>query len=667
MFWKKKEITEKLLRKDEVELDDYGPDEIKNEKSKNTQPNNNTDNNFIFYGRDNKFTKQLEIYATLKSLKNEKEIENPKNKKLVLVVVDSNSPMKLLSYKICESFGQFPEYQNLEGLDAINLQKMDEEKKILPTEGNVGDFLRNGDIIYLELISNEIWIKTNLTMSNVINKNAKLNITMDIKIKRESIFQELRYKLLKCGIMCYLNKFSKSENNFHYIISEFTIFIPEQGIIEESKLKTVDIMKIKQLFGFKNNIKIQIKFYPVEFVLFQKLKAIPKPKKEKIYKKKLLWDKFKVSRFRDLLYNKKYIREKEYIFKYIKSLFKEKSLLSKCYVYSLDDDYNTEVTENTYEETKCDKIDEEKDLSILNINNEVDKSQDIIDIDNEQKKNTSLLLNKSSMLNKSIRSSRNSNVINTSNSFTEDNKFDNKSDNKYTLIVIPPHQYDEENENEISFSNKKYSTKNLNLRNSLINNNINIDEEINELEDNIGNIENKKAQVFKPRRNSFYNSNIKKNLPYGTLDFEIIEKNNLLEKDDEIIIYKDLKPKAIVKNKKGLANALENQNKINLCYDFEIYFDKAKFTDFISGLNLMSIKKGALENCTIPHFRGFKDVKKKNRTKKRKKRKINNTASSSYYGQIFPTKRMNFEIGIFSIFIFGIFMYLSYLVSNTYY
>ena len=112
---------------------------------------------------------------------------------------------------------------------------------------------------------------------------------------------------------------------------------------------------------------------------------------------------------------------------------------------------------------------------------------------------------------------------------------------------------------------------------------------------------------------------------------------------------------------------MENQNKINLCYDFEIYFDKAKFTDFISGLNLMSIKKGALENCTIPQFRGFKDVKKKNRTKKRKKRKINNTASSSYYGQIFPTKRMNFEIGIFSIFIFGIFMYLSYLVSNTYY
>ena len=98
--------------------------------------------------------------------------------------------MELLSYKICETFGQFPEYQNLEGLTATNLTKMDEEKKNLPLEGKVGDVLRNGDIIYLDLISNEIWIKTNITMSNVTNKNLKLNISLDIKVKRESSFKE---------------------------------------------------------------------------------------------------------------------------------------------------------------------------------------------------------------------------------------------------------------------------------------------------------------------------------------------------------------------------------------------------------------------------------------------------------------------------------------------
>ena len=291
MFGKKKEINLKFLGKnEEEELEDVNSGNPKKDKNKNTQIKN-TDNNFIFYGSDNKFTKQLEIYATLKSIKDQNEIRIAKNKKLVLVVVDSNFPMKLLSYKICESFGQFPEYQNLEGLNAINLKKMDEEKKILPTEGKVGDFVRNGDIIYLELVSNEIWIKTNISMGNLINKNLKLNLSMDVKVRRESTFKELRYRLLKCGIMCYLNKFSKRENNFHYIISEFTIFTSEHGIIEENRLKTLDEMKIKQLFDFKNNMKIQNKFYPVEFVLFQKLKAIPRPKKEKGRNKKKYYGK----------------------------------------------------------------------------------------------------------------------------------------------------------------------------------------------------------------------------------------------------------------------------------------------------------------------------------------------------------------------------------------
>ena len=286
MFGRKKEITQKFIVRDDEEIDDVNnQNEPKKEKNKNALINN-SENNFIFYGSNNKFSKQLEIYATLKSTKDSNENLNPKNKKLILIVVDSNSPMEMLSYKICESFGQSPEYQNLEGLTPTNLTKMDEEKKNLPTEGKVGDVLRNGDIIYLDFVSNEIWIKVNISMSNVINKSSLFNVSMDVKIKNESSFRELRYKLLKCGIMCYLDKFSKSENKFHYIISQYTISTPTHGNIEENKLKTFDDMKIKQLFTFKNNMKIGIKFYPLEFVLFQKLKTISIPKKEKVNRKK---------------------------------------------------------------------------------------------------------------------------------------------------------------------------------------------------------------------------------------------------------------------------------------------------------------------------------------------------------------------------------------------
>ena len=552
---------------------------------------------------------------------------------------------------------------------------MDEEKKILPTEGKVGDFVRNGDIIYLELVSNEIWIKTNISMGNLINKNLKLNLSMDVKVRRESTFKELRYRLLKCGIMCYLNKFSKRENNFHYIISEFTIFTSEHGIIEENRLKTLDEMKIKQLFDFKNNMKIQNKFYPVEFVLFQKLKAIPRPKKEKgSNKRKILWDKFKVLRFRDLLYNKKYRREKEYIFNYIKNLFKEKILLSKCYVYSIDDDYNKDITENTYEETntKYDKNEDEKDFSCLNINNEINDRQDNINIENVTKRNISVdinkitPLNKSTLLNKSKTESIN-NSINTCSSFSIEGKF--------TLIVVPPKNI-ENDENELSFNNKKYSTKNFQFKNKLINKIDNDDDDDDDDDDEDFSKEkknlivNKKTTIFKTRKVSLH-ENHKKDA-FGTLDFEIPEKNELLEnKDDEFIIYKDLKPKVIVKNTKALANAFRNSNKFNLCNDFESYFDKDKFIDFISGLHLMNIQKGVLETSTIPSFRGFKTVQKKKNislhNKRKKKKKMSKNVSSSFYGQFFPVKRFNFEIGIFGLFIFGIFLYLSYLVSNTYY
>ena len=401
---------------------------------------------------------------------------------------------------------------------------------------------------------------------------------------------------------------------------------------------------------------------------FKNLKQYLDQKKKKAIKKKLLWDKFKVSRFRDLLYNKKYKSEKNYIFNYIKKLFKEKIVFSKCYVYSIDDDYNKDTTENAYEETttKYDKNEDEKDLSCLNINNEIEGSNDIeLDIKGNKSAleiNKITALNKSTILNKA-KTEAVSSFVNTSTSFSIENKF--------TLIVVPPNDQEEDDENRLSFTNKKYSTKNLNIKNKFIKKSPNKIEDNDE--DDSNEIENKKTSVFNTRKVSFYASPSK--VAYGTLDFEIIEANELLENkdddDDELIIYKDLKPKAIVKKTKEMENDYVNQ-KVNLCNDFENYFDKEKFIDFISGLNLMNIQKGVLENSTIPHFRGFKFIQKKKNSIslhniKKKKKRISKNGSSSFYAQNFPVKRFNCEIGVFGIFIFGILLYLSYLVSSTYY
>ena len=573
MFGKKKEITQKFIVINEDEQEDSNSIASKGEKTKNSGQDT-ADNNFIFYGGDNKFTKQLEIYATLKDY--EKEKPNSKNKKLVLIVVDSTSPIEYLSYKICESFGQFPEYQNLEGLTATNLTKMDEEKKILPTEGKVGDILRNGDIIYLDLISNEIWIKINFFMSNISDKSEKLNISMDVKIKNELTFRELRYKLLKCGIICYLNKFTKSEYNFHYIISKFSLIHSVHGYIDENKLKTFENMRIKQLFKFKDSMKLEIKFYPLEFVLFQKLKAISIPKKEKTKKKKFLWDKFKSLRFEKLLNYNYYYIEKEYIFKYIKKIFESKTLQSRCYIYYIDNDNNLDVADDALDDNKKE---DEKDLSILNINYS-SESNEYIEMEKDLKRHKSVSHLNNSFLNRSRTKTINGSMLNNISLIEE---------NKYSLIVVPS--------NDDQFRNKKLSSKNL-LENLEVDAD-NIIKEESEDENEIF--------VHKNRKNSFKKKSSKK-ITYGALNFDFFNKEDLLEEeDDELIIYKDLKPKEIMKKPRGKSrmNIYEKNNKIDLCDDFNKYFDKNKFIDFISGLFLMYIKKGYLEKCTIPNFRGL--------------------------------------------------------------
>jgi hypothetical protein len=546
--------------------------------------------------------------------------------------------MELLSYKIRESFGQFPEYQNLEGLTATNLTKMDEEKKILPTEGKVGDFLGNGDIIYLDLISNEIWIKVTITLSNVINKKSQLNVSMDIKVKNELTFRELRYKILKFGIMCFSDNFKKSDLQYHYIISEYSISTPTHGNIEDNKLRTIDDMKIKQLFTFKNNMKIGIKFYPLEFVLFQKLKAISISKKEKPPKRKIL-EKFKFLKFRELLINKRYKSEKDFIFNYIKNLLKNEIILSKCYIYSFFDNTKSDIIDDNYEDNKKE---EDKDCSFQNAINGLE--EDNIDFDISGRKKSLGQFNNS--LSKSSFNKTSKVLAESSGSYLLE-------DSKCNLIIIPQKKEDDEKAMN-NFKNKNYqSTKILDLSE---NDDINFNELIKS--------DNKDFYVRKNIRKKSDKMNPKVGTS-GVLDFEIIEKEDLLEKDDDMFIYKDLRPKELIKKKKLYGK--NNYKDSDLCDDFEKYLQKINFINFICGLYLMNIQKGALEKCTLPHLRGYKVTEKKimSNNKKKKKKKIKD--SVSYYNQIFPLKRLNCELSIFSIFIFGILIFLSYLISNTYY
>ena len=199
-------------------------------------------------------------------------------------------------------------------------------------------------------------------------------------------------------------------------------------------------------------------------------------------------------------------------------------------------------------------------------------------MENISKRNKSVYQGNKSIVN---RSSRTQTIYDTTN-----NNINLLEEDKYILIVIPPASEEEEEQvkfNIGSLNNKIYSPKNLNL---LDNNELNdIEYNINEVdeddESDIG------VSIKKNRRNSYLkkSSAKEKQKIYGTLDFELLEKKDLLEDDEEMIVYKDLKPK---QNLKKITQNFAIQRKkkiiINLYNDFKSRFDMKKFMDNLSGL-----------------------------------------------------------------------------------
>ena len=626
MFGRKKEITQKFIEqtKEEVEINNDNDEPKKEKIEDNLQPKDS--DNFIFYGENNKFSKQLEIYATLKDPQ-----EKIQKDKLVLILIDSTSSIEYLSMKICEKFSQFPEYQKLNGLRAINLTKLNDEKN-LPNEGKVEDVLRNGDIIYLDLISNDIWIKVIINMFNVINKNSKLIVSMDVKIRNELTFKHLRYKLLKSGIMCFLDKYSKSENNFHYVVSELNLSTSVNGNIDENKLKTIDDLTIKQLFNFKSSIKLEIKFFPLEFILFQKLKILSVPKE--VLEKNPLWNKFKQLRFRELLNIKKYQKEKIYIFNYFKKLFENKESLPKCYIYSIDEDININksehssryASENIINNSDNKDLDESENLRLSQYNNQFNKS----------------IFNWSDI-------EKSSDIINTSSIIKETERM--------ALFILPPKQERQDeiiidsNKTKRQRKNRKITSKNLNFNLSEFE--IGIISEENDEEFSGDTIEKRGKNKRKTSDFNYKNNLASKSLK--NLNFEIIDKENEIEDDN---IYSNLKPKKL---------KMSLHHRKHLCEDFDKFFEKEKFLENITEIYLISIEKGVLEKCIIPNFRNLKIEEKKIKTmnKKRKRKKL--VDFSILYKSVFSIGRLNIELGIFSIFVLGILIFFSYLLADTYY
>ena len=301
MFGIKKDLTDNFVTDSEGSLDTLS-NIIKEKNSNNSK--------FIFYDREQKFLKQLEIYAEL----------NIENSPKVVIIIDNTDSTNKLCEKIIKAFEKYPEYQELKNLrvEKINNIEISEDKKI-------ESCLNNGDVVYCDLNADEIWIKTNLS---IISLFGEYNFYSELKFDGNISFKKFKFTLIKYGIEIWLNQKKRESSDFHFIISNIIFNCDKDNFNSDiNNQSEIDDIKIKEFFGFKGYISMTIRFQTLESLMFQKLKIIS-PKNENTKK----WKEFKKMNFQDFFYNNKFINERHYVIKKIKN-FLSKERFDKIYLY----------------------------------------------------------------------------------------------------------------------------------------------------------------------------------------------------------------------------------------------------------------------------------------------------------------------------------------------
>ena len=195
---------------------------------------------YKFYDYENRPQEKIEIQAILNS--------NSANK-VIVILNGKSTTIEYICVKIAEQMEKFQEFENLEGLKAVNLtKKTDKGITKIPINGEINDFISDGDIIYCDLNTEEYWVKTTIKMNS---GNNNLLINLDIKFRLDTVIKKLRFLLMKLGINFWIDTASQLEDFNHYILTslnfktlksknniEYSVSDLQKGLlIEKSKNK----------------------------------------------------------------------------------------------------------------------------------------------------------------------------------------------------------------------------------------------------------------------------------------------------------------------------------------------------------------------------------------------------------------------------------------------
>jgi hypothetical protein len=243
------------------------------------------------------------------------------------MIIDKNSTLEYLKIKITDHLEHFPEYNNIHGLKVTNLRKKAEKGYTnLNQNGEIKEFLNDGDIVHCDVLTTEFWIPTKVRIENSFQV---IRAKFDLKVNLETSLESLKYTMLKSLLNFYKEKLLSHYIAYHYIINDGFIevingedktrFSLSDNPGEMIRYKNNKVKKTKDIIDFTTKMSCHIRFVSLEELIFDEFK-IPRfnnLEADLNEAQKLNWNEFRAIDFSDFTFSLKFINETKVIKKIV--------------------------------------------------------------------------------------------------------------------------------------------------------------------------------------------------------------------------------------------------------------------------------------------------------------------------------------------------------------
>ena len=249
--------------------------------------------NYIYYNQseveDEQFINQIEIYI------------KPNNypEKKILVMVKSEVTFEQLYKQIEDNFKLTPDFKTISNLKIRNFTMVFGDARIrLPLTGPINKYIKSGDLIYCDIISQEIWMTTYIKFEVLKYKNFRKTLRVEYKVQKKYNFRQIQIILLKAGLSLFYDLIKNEElldSSLNYYLKNFTIYKKKKKNLSNNVSKEYIYESI-----------VSMNFEIFEELIHEQLKLNQVDKDDTIY---FRFNEYSNSLFEEILFSKKFTPE----------------------------------------------------------------------------------------------------------------------------------------------------------------------------------------------------------------------------------------------------------------------------------------------------------------------------------------------------------------------